>query len=181
MNERTEQNCRSVSLVVDDENIYFHVKMISGWTDVFNGNEFTISVGDYKVTIELRYEDDMPIPGGAHTPGIHHLKVIYKNRVPGHEDMAIVEGADAMLTIINNKPDEAEVLIPKEVFHLLYDMDIRDIREVTLANPNLFDQPVSSSATPTYPYVGIALCILSVVLVLAIMAIVRKRKALGNK
>ena len=178
-NQRTKDNCRQVSLIVDDDNIYFHVRMIEGWPDPFNGNEFELTVGDHTLTIELRAQDGSSFPKYNMQPGIYQLQVWYKNRVPGHEDDAPVEGAACTLTVVANSPDEVEVLIPKEDFHLIFGMDVSDIREVTLTNPNLFDHGVSSSATPTYPWVGVAICIMSVVIALAVIGLI-KRKKLGK-
>jgi len=153
--------------------------MIEGWPDPFNGNEFELTVGDHTLTIELRAQDGSSFPKYNMQPGIYQLQVWYKNRVPGHEDDAPVEGAACTLTVVANSPDEVEVLIPKEDFHLIFGMDVSDIREVTLTNPNLFDHGVSSSATPTYPWVGVAICIMSVVIALAVIGLI-KRKKLGK-
>src|SRR5574344_1205250 len=59
---RNENNCRQLSLVHDDKYLYFHVKMIGGWFDPFNGNEYHITAGGKTISINLRTESNGQLP-----------------------------------------------------------------------------------------------------------------------
>ncbi|MCR5704956.1 MAG: hypothetical protein K6G85_10075 [Eubacterium sp.] len=171
--QRNESNCRSLSIAMDDDNIYFHVKMIGGWNDPMNGNEYLLSVGDYGVSINLTMMDDRTLPQYNLSPNQYDLKVYYKNRTAPLIDNTLIPGAAAKLAVYSNGPDEVEVQVPKEIFKTVFGIDVNDVKEITLMNPNLFDHGISSTATSTMPFLGIGISVASVLL--AVFLLSRKK------
>ena len=168
-NERNANNCRSLSIAVDDDNIYFHVKMIGGWNDPFNGNEYMLSVGDYGVSLNMVLPDHRTLPQYNLSPNQYELKIYYKNKSAHLDDETLIDGAKGKLVVYSNGPDEVEVMIPKEIFRIIHGIEVNDVKEITLTNPNLFDHGISSSATSTAPYLGVVICLASVGITLLIL------------
>ncbi len=177
-NDRNANNCRSLSIALDDDYIYFHVKMIGGWNDPFNGNEYLLSVGDYGVSLNMVLTDHRTLPQYNMTPGQYDLDIYYKNKSAHLDDETLIDRALGKLVVYEGKPDEVEVRIPKEIFRIIHGIDVNDVKEITLSNPNLFDHGISSSATSTAPFLGILICIASVILALAIL---NRKRIVGHK
>lgn len=160
---RNETNCRQLSLIHDSEYLYMHVKMLSGWYDPFNGNEYYITANGKTVSINLRTEGNGPLPETHVSNGIHTLNVFYKNKTGSFDDDKLISNAEAKLTVLPGKPDEAEIKIPLSVFKELYGMNIDDIKEITVKNPNLFIDKVVSAGSSTGPIFGVVLCLITVI------------------
>ena len=173
-NQRNDDNCRRLSIVVDDDYIYFYVRMIGGWNDPLNGNEYMLSVGQYGVSLNLRMQDDSQLPQYNLANGRYDLNVYYKNKSAHLSDETLIDDAEAKMLVSKDEPDQVEVKVPKEIFKVIHGIDVNDVKEITLSNPNLFDHGISSSATSTAPAVGIIICIISAG---AAFLIFRKKKS----
>ena len=177
-NQRNDNNCRRLSIVVDDDYIYFYVRMIGGWNDPLNGNEYMLSVGQYGVSLNLRMQDNSQLPQYNLENGSYDLNVYYKNKSAHLSDETLIKDAEAIMVVSQDQPDQVEVKVPKEIFKVIHGIDVNDVKEITLSNPNLFDHGISSSATSTAPIVGIIICVVSAG---AAFLIFRKKKLAGKK
>ena len=160
--QRTEQNCRSIGLVVEDEYIYVHIKMIAGWDDPFNSNYFNVTAGGETIDVYFYTEDGTPISQANIPDGTHNFMVCYHNGTPGMPEQTPIDGAEAIFVRKDGQPDELEVKIPLNMFEIVYGIDIDDIKEVNVKNPNLFDQGATVAGSSSAPFIGIAVCLLSV-------------------
>lgn len=160
--QRTEQNCRKLGLTYDEENIYFHVKMISGWEDRFNGNQYTLTVESDSIELFIFHKDGTPIPHFSLGEGVYDLDVYYKNGTSGVTDFTYIPGAQAIVTVEKGKPDEAEVRVSFRAFEEIFGKKYEDVKEVKIENPNIFDHGISSAGSSTGAILGVVVCVASV-------------------
>lgn len=160
--QRTENNCRKLGLTYDSENIYFHIRMIPGWNDRFNGNQYTLTVAGYAVELFMFQKDGSPLPDYSLGNGIYDLSVYYKNGTTGTTDLTYIAKAEAKLTVKCGCPDEVEVKIPIDVYERIFDVKLEDIKEVKIENPNLFDHGISSAGSSSGAILGVTICLASV-------------------
>lgn len=158
--QRTEENCRTVGLVADDEYIYVHVKMISGWYDPFNSNFFNVTAGGKTIDVYLFTENGTPISQANLPSGTHNFIIRYNNGTPGMPDSTQIVGAEAVFVRKDHQPDEIEIKLPFDMFEKVYGIKREDIKEINVKNPNLFNQGITIAGSSTAPYIGIAICLI---------------------
>ncbi len=160
--QRTENNCRKLGLTHDSENIYFHVRMIPGWNDRFNGNQYTMTVAGYAIELFIFQKDGATLPDYSLGDGIYDLSVYYKDGTTGTTDFTYIAKAEAKLAVKQGSPDEVEVKIPIAMFERIFGVKFEDIKEVKIENPNLFDHGISSAGSSSGAILGVTISIASV-------------------
>lgn len=180
--QRNENNCRQVSLIKDDDYIYMHIVMINGWEDNLNGTEYALSLDGNTIGIYLYDELGKPLNADreSYTSGNYYLDVYYKNRTGDLEDSTMVDDALATFTRYDNKADEAEIKIPVEIFEIIFNMDVSDVKEITVSNPNLWTGTVSTAGSSTNAMLGIVLCIVVAIGGYFYHTYYKKRKSVTN-
>ncbi len=158
--DRNVNNCRQLSVVYDDEHIYFHIIMRRDGNEEFNGNEYTVTVDGKSVTFYLRDQYDNVFPGNDRTPGRKEMYLWYRNG-QGTDDQTKVENSIGWLIVQENKPDECEFKIPVSIFETIYGEPIGNFSELTVTNPNMFMGGVTIAGSSSGPWVGVGLCVLA--------------------
>jgi len=160
--QRTKDNCRTLGLYNDGEYLYIHITMIHGWPDPFNSNYFNIIAAGEQVDVYLYTEDGMEVQNVNFADGTYDFILHYHHGTPGMADATPIDGAEACFVRKSGQPDEIEVKIPLEIFTIVHGIDVEDIKEISVKNPSIFDQGMTIAGSSSAPYIGIAICVASV-------------------
>lgn len=151
--QRTEDNCRTVSMVHDSEYIYIYLKMAGGWRDQFQPYNYEIQINNsYRFSFRIG-EDHGYYPHD----GIYPVPVRWDYGGGEWWRGRPIEGAQAMITVDSKRsPDRCELRIPFDALIKVQGWNLEEIHQITMTNPSMFYRPVVSVGSPAGSFLLLA-------------------------
>ncbi len=177
--QRNDNNCRQIAITNDDTYVYVEVTMITpsssnGTSESFNGNYFTLKADDATVNVYFVDQNGNSFPNGNSYGETTQIYAYYLNGQPNVKDNTQVENSLAYMYVKSGEATKCEFRIPFTAFEKVTGSDVSDVKEISVSNPNVMNNTVSTAGSSTLPYIGAAIAL--VIAAGAVFAGIRARK-----